>query len=134
MAATLALPSADGGLHLSEWASNIPAKSQVVVHNLQEMPVTRNQAALTTGAPGDLRISQVAHEGLQVEPGAVLARLSLGRSVTETGFSIDPSAAQAVEQIRAAYSEPESVPLNGARETELRPTLPSAPTTQTYSA
>jgi hypothetical protein len=105
LAATLGVSPDGDGVTLQEWTGRAGARSQVVVHNLVGDHVSRNANALADGSEGDVRVAQVAHEGLRVEASGALAKLVFDRSVTRTGFAVDAATDDAVERVRRGYCE-----------------------------
>lgn len=89
---------------LLEWADVMPIVSQVILHNLADVPV-----ALTDPLRLALVNSSLTHtelvplNGSVVAPGAILARLVVQGTVTESGFELEERMGLLVSQMIDAY-------------------------------
>jgi formate-dependent phosphoribosylglycinamide formyltransferase (GAR transformylase) len=83
----LGLPPAES-LHLRDWASELPPAAQAILHNTVNRPVTYAESTYQP-AVAPARVSLVPHPSVEVEPGAVLARLEYDRTITTSGYALD---------------------------------------------
>lgn len=100
LAAMLGLPAQDAGRTVGEWAVEAPALSRVVVHNTTGAPVVRD--ARPFEHPG-VRLDQEPPSGLAIDPDAVLGALTLTTSATSDGFTLQPEARSAVDDLTSHY-------------------------------
>ncbi len=98
----------EAGWTLKSQVRQAPALSQIVVHRLREEPATEQVAALERGlALAGLRttIDVKAPEHVLVEHGATVCRISIGESVTQTGFELRSDIDEAIVRWRRAEED-----------------------------
>lgn len=110
LAAMLGLAPLSAGLSIEAWARRQPALSRIVVHNTADVPCARAQDAPPPALPADAAVAQLAHD-LPVDPGGTLCCVTLRRSVTATGFALDPDAELLVDALRAPFAAPVDEPV-----------------------
>lgn len=106
LSAGLGLSAQGPDLTLADWAREQPDASRLVVHNVAPQPVTRDPRRPLPGIDEGVRIDQLAAPEVHVRSGAVLGALTLSRSVTTDGFSIDEGAQALTTQMSAAFAAP----------------------------
>jgi len=84
-------------LSLVDWAREVPAVGQVVVHNTRAAGVFRQRAALP--AWPDLRLELVPTPEVEVLPGAVLCRLVHEGPVTTNGYDLAAPVGARIEHV-----------------------------------
>ena len=103
LAATLGLEAPAAGLSIAEWAAAASPVAHVVVHNALGIDANRRPGVVLPETPRDIRVSLLAR-GVDIAPGGTLGRLSFKRSVTATGFDLDPAIEATVTDLRDAYA------------------------------
>lgn len=103
LAASLGLDPVDAGLTLLEWARSQPPLSHLVSHNVSGGALVRQDDIPLPSLPGGTRVAQLPARDLTIQDGGVLCRMVLDRSITSTGFEIDPSALKLVTSLSAMF-------------------------------
>ena len=108
LAACLGLAPTDSGVSLRDWAREQPALSHVVVHNTAPTALAWRPGANLPRSGDGVRMSQVLPTGIVARPGATLTRIVCERSVTATGFDLDPGTQQLVAGVTACFGPGEN--------------------------
>lgn len=77
---------------IGEWAQSQPDLAKIVVHNISGARVARDHDRLLPSLSHGVRLDQLPASDLEIQPDGVVAALTFQRSITETGFEIDPEA------------------------------------------
>jgi hypothetical protein len=102
MAALLGLPAPDP-VPLARLIRDSPPLSHVVLHNTDAEPAAPDITAVLAEAaalPGFCRADVRARPNVPVESGATIARVTLRRPVTTTGFDLDADVADLASRLR----------------------------------
>lgn len=85
---------------LVDLAKNTPPISQVIVHNLHDIAVRTDSGDLLPSNIGnDAHVEIAAFPSVDIAPNAVIAILRFDRSVTQTGYDINPTIAAMLNHV-----------------------------------
>jgi hypothetical protein len=104
LAAFLGLDPMGPEMHLRDLAYEQPRVSQIVVHNIQDRPLLRNQEFFAEN--GCMELMLMPEPGIRIEPEAILYRAVVNHSVTEDGFHIDPTVDTEIQELTGRLFEP----------------------------
>ncbi len=106
LGASLGLCPADPGLTLTEWTRRQSPRAHLVVHNVTGGTLRRTRALVRPAAQRDVALAQVLPLDVAAEPGSTLYRTVFDRSITSTGFDVDPSVQALVRTLNDNFEVP----------------------------
>ena len=105
LAAHLGLSPSGRGLSLAEWADRGDDAAQLVVYNGAREAIAPEIGELPA-PPEGARIVELPEPGIVLEAGTSLARVTLPRSITRTGFELEPELDAYARALRLSPSAP----------------------------
>ncbi|MBE2318354.1 hypothetical protein DVA67_020400 [Solirubrobacter sp. CPCC 204708] len=93
----------DSGQTIAEWTASQPDLAHVVLHNTTGADLVRDPDVPLSPRSRGVRLAQLPEAGVPLADGAAICRVTLDRSVTESGFALDEPAERLVADLRRAF-------------------------------